>query len=583
MQNQSVIAPDDNNLPQTSVRLYIDMREIHAVRKLSNCLCNVVVVSQLLSLALAQPQTSTTLEDKTVVFKAGSELVTVPVVVTDKSGTHIHNLKKEDFELREDGKLQKISTFEEVQKTNILTPHQVPSDQFSNVLDPGPEPVNLSILVIDFLNTPFEDQVTVKNELTKYLAELGNNPQPTSILLLTRNGLRVLHDFATNPTKLSSALQKAPTEKQLVEQANQEAVPARTPPEITAEIERQRKMEQQMESVERRNAVMMTLQAMQEVAESCAGLPGRKAVLWASAGFPFTMNELSMSMNIAGPKLDSFADVSAFYEKTWKALNQAQVALYPVDVRGLTNPMKADASINNPRGEFYGHAQWMNTETIGTFQTFAQATGGRAFYNTNDLKGVFQKATDDNSAYYMLGYYLETDSKKKTGWHKLTVHIRRNDAQARARSGFFVTSVKPDTRNETALKTALGSPLNYTAIPITGHWQKIVSAKEQGKKTAIFLLTMPANFVEIDESDNDHMQLEFAAVALTETGAVAGKSFKTIDGHPKGESLNRIRSQAVDYRGDLVVPPGEYTVRFVVQDQLNGRMGSLSTHLKVEP
>jgi hypothetical protein len=120
---------------------------------------------------------------------------------------------------------------------------------------------------------------------------LDNNPQPTSVLLLTRNGLRVLHDFATDPNKLASALQKAPHEKELVEQANQEAVPARTPPEIAAEIERQRKREQHMEAVERSNAVMMTLQAMQEVAESCAGLPGRKAVLWASAGFPFSLNE----------------------------------------------------------------------------------------------------------------------------------------------------------------------------------------------------------------------------------------------------------------------------------------------------
>jgi VWFA-related protein len=519
-----------------------------------------------------------------ITFKAKSELVTVPVIVTDKTGAHIHGLKKEDFVLSEDGKPQKIATLEEVTKpSGPAVPPAIGPRQFSNVLSPDPKPVNLTILVLDLINTPFEDQAYAKAQLIKYLSEIGNDPPPTSILVLDRNGIKVIHDFATDPSKLSTALQKTPGQREVVEQADQEAVPAGTPPAMAQAMERLRQSEQRMESLERRTSIMITLEAMQQIAQSCAGMPGRKELLWASAGFPFSMNELSMVINIDGPKLDSYSDISAYYEKTWKALNQAQVSVYPVDVRGLTNPMMVDASIRNPRQDYYDHKQWMNTQTLATFQTFAQTTGGRAFYNTNDLKTAFQKAQDDNADYYMLSYYLDRDARMKTGWHKLGVKVHRDGTQVRARSGFFLTTGKPDDNNDAEVNLALRSPLNYTGVPITGHWQSAAPAAEAGKTTMIFVLTMPANFAEIDESDDNHMRLEFAAVALSETGSSVGQSIKTVDGHPKGDSLDRIRTHGVDYRGALVLPPGQYTVRFAVRDRLSGRMGSVSTAVKVAP
>ncbi|HSS96206.1 MAG TPA: hypothetical protein VLK33_04220, partial [Terriglobales bacterium] len=111
----------------------------------------------------------------------------------------------------------------------------------------------------------------------------------------------------------------------------------------------------------------------------------------------------------------------------------------------------------------------------------------------------------------------------------------------------------------------------------------IVSApeREKGKKMAIFFLTMPANFAEIDEGENNHIKWEFAAVAVTPTGSAAGITAKTIEAHLNEESLQKVKMNGVDYRGAIIVPPGEYTVRFAVRDRLSGRMGSVSTSLKV--
>ena len=120
-------------------------------------------------------------------FRAQSELVTVPVVVTNKSGAHIEHLQKEDFTLLEDGETRPIATFEEVQKPagpRFRTPAQ--SIEFSNQVSPEAGPVHLTILVLDLVNTSFEDQASAKRQLLTFLAQSIDNSQPTSLLMVTR-------------------------------------------------------------------------------------------------------------------------------------------------------------------------------------------------------------------------------------------------------------------------------------------------------------------------------------------------------------------------------------------------------------
>ena len=518
--------------------------------------------------------------DDPVTFKTRSELVTVPVVVTDKNGVHLHNLKKEDFRLLEDGKSQKIASFEEIQRppTPVVAPQS--NGHFSNTVANSAGPLSLTIVLLDLVNTTLEDQASACNALFKYLANPVAGAQPTIILVLTRNGLRVVHDFTTDTKSLSTALGKAPRERQLVEPADQEAILAGASlmdQVIARELEMLREGEQRLEAQERLTAIRITLNAMLQIARSCAGLPGRKALLWVSDGFPFLVTA-------PGKEVDypSYTDVAHPYQNMWKALNDAQVAIYPVDIRGMTNPDLADVSMRMPRPGYYSDVERLDSETLASFRTFAQATGGRAFYRTNDFSGAFLKANDDNSDYYLLSYYLENTDKKKPGWHRLSVKVQRTGAEVRARSGFFLIPGNPDDGSDAEVNLALRSPLNYTGVSLSGQWEKIEAAMQPGKKKAVFLLTMPANFAEVDENDHNHIKLEFAAVAVGPTGETVAETRK-MDGHPEAESLAQIRNHGVDYRGDLILPPGDYTIRFAVRDRLSGHIGSVSTTLKVAP
>ena len=74
---------------------------------------------------------------------------------------------------------------------------------------------------------------------------------------------------------------------------------------------------------------------MQQVAQALAVFPGRKSLIWASGGFPFSVSDTTMQLAPAGR--DTLSDVLPLYEHTWQLLNDAQIALYPVDVKGLQN------------------------------------------------------------------------------------------------------------------------------------------------------------------------------------------------------------------------------------------------------
>ena len=146
------------------------------------------------------------------------------------------------------------------------------------------------------------------------------------------------------------------------------------------------------------------------IAWSLSGVPGRKSLIWATGGFPFAMDSPS---TVPGGYL------SLLYERTMLALNDAQISVYPVDVRGLVSNSHCwlGESHQRPQRPRYLRWQltnrmWLNQAKIDTLNDFADMTGGKAFYNTNDLAGSFKRAADDASSYYLLSYYLDTRNNK---------------------------------------------------------------------------------------------------------------------------------------------------------------------------
>jgi hypothetical protein len=260
-----------------------------------------------------------------------------------------------------------------------------------------------------------------------------------------------------------------------------------------------------------------------------------------------------------------------------------------VDVKGLrvvgmpSAATSGGSSMRNPSHSF-SHASSRQMDTQATFQTFASMTGGRAYYNSNDLVKGFRDAVNDSSEYYMLGYYLD-HSNTKSGWRKLSVKVNRDHIEVRARDGFFVTNatVDPESTRNNDITSALQSPLDYTSLSLLAHWSKTEPAADRGKKRAIYQIHVSPDAGVINEADNNHVVLDFVAQAVAPDGKAASQPVgQKVDVHLTADKLKAIRNQGVLYNGALELPPGEYTVRFVVRDDLSGRTGSVSGPLKVD-
>ena len=550
-----------------------------------------------------------------VKFTARSELVLIPTLVTDKSGNHITGLKKEDFTVLENGAEQKVATFEEITSDAQRMTRPRNPNEFSNSLAGGSTNRRITLIVLDFINTKFADQAYARQDLLKYLTQSVDQHEPTALYTLTRNGIQVIHDFTTDPRVLVAALHKVKGDPVQMVDSDEEVDAmagaadggsgatsgagsskggggSKGSGSVDSEAKGLQSMLQEaslnFQSFEQRVAITYTLDGMQQVAQTLAGFPGRKSLIWASGGFPFSVSDNTMQLAPAGR--DTLSDVLPLYEHTWQLLNDAQIALYPVDVKGLQNTAlpsisapTTSASMRNP-GQTYRRLSWRQMDTQGTFQTFASMTGGRAYYNSNDLVKGFRDAVNDSAEYYMLGYYLDR-SQTKSGWRRLAVKVKRDHVEVRARSGFFVTNatVDPENSRNSDISSALQSPLDYSSLALVAIWDKIEPGKDPGKKRVNYEIHVAPDAALIDSADHNHVVMDFVALAKTPEGKpVDHPTGQKIDVHLALERLPAIRQQGVAYSGALDLAPGEYAVRFVVRDDLSGRIGSVAAPLKVE-
>jgi VWFA-related protein len=532
-----------------------------------------------------------------VKFTARAELVLIPTLVTDKSGNHISGLTKEDFAVFENGAPQPIATFEEIKSdpTRLSRPRN--PGEFSNAVAGESSNRRITLMVLDLLNTRFVDQAYARRDLLKYLTQSVDQREPTALYTLTRSGIHIVHDFTTDPRVLVAALHKVKGDttqtvdspedvEALTGSASPDGSAGVDPGAVQTEAQRLQTMmedsELNFQSFEQRLAITYTLEAMQQVALSLGGFPGRKSLIWAGGGFPFSVSDNTMQLAPAGR--DSLVDVLPLYEHTWQLLNDAQIALYPVDVKGLSVVTTPGASVRNPGTNYSRNMSWRNLDTQATLETFASMTGGRAYFNSNDLAKGFRNAVADSSQYYMLGYYLDR-SRTKSGWRKLSVKVKRDHTEVRARSGFFVTNTTVDPGNSRSLdiSSALQSPLDYTSLALVTRWAKIETGKDPGKKHVNYEVHLASDGLQIDTAEQNHLVLEFLALAKTAEGkAVDHPVGQQIDTHLSAEKFSVIQKKGVSYSGALDLAPGEYLVRFVVRDNLSGRMGSVSAPIKVE-
>jgi VWFA-related protein len=236
--------------------------------KVAGLLCSLLMLTAAMSGGDDRPQAYVT-------FTSRTGLVLVPVVVQDKSGEAAAGLTKDDFELQENGKSKPIATFEEVKTLTNRPSRPAPqSGVYTNELSNDSSPKRMTIFALDLVNTPFLDQAYAREQLIKFLANRVGSQEPIALVLINRNGIKVLHDFTSDPAVLVAALKKVSGEIPGVYGVGVNE-------EISAEAQELNGFVsgtglEAYVMLAQREAIMVTLESFQHVAEAYAGVPGRK-------------------------------------------------------------------------------------------------------------------------------------------------------------------------------------------------------------------------------------------------------------------------------------------------------------------
>jgi VWFA-related protein len=518
-------------------------------------------------------------------IKVQTTLVMVPVNVTDRSGKPIGDLKVEDFQVLRDGETQKIGFFRHVlTNAKVMKPGAAPPEAITNTMESSNQ--RLTIFVVDLLNASFVEQRTAREQLLKFLSKSLDVKEPLALLALDQVGVRVIHDFTTDPGMLAEAL------KSLTEQPSAKDRPESNPVEGTfrmvhgwhsksqsrnAAAERSRletlAIAQNYSALAMKDRISATLEALREIGEAFTGIPGRKSMIWATGGFPLELDDL----NAIGVRDRGLRDreLLPVYERAWNALNRANIAVYPLDVEDLVNPAYLDAQTGHPLPQ---HIQ-LNM-SIANMEKFAEMTGGKFCDRREDAASCFQEAVNDSSDYYLLGIYTSADAKQ--GWRKLSVHVLRADVQVRARKGYYAGLPQEEEQQiKEEIEAAINSPFDYTAVPLGVQWSVAKEAGADGRKKIAFRFALAPGIATVEEADNNHLSLEFAAVAKDPKGLPMGAFSKAVDGHLTGPMAGDIKTKGVKFPGTFELAPGEYMMIFAVRDNLSRLIGSVSAAISV--
>ena len=397
------------------------------------------------------------------VFRADTRLVRVSVVVQDRRGQPVTGLTAGDFELFDHRQPQQVALFS-VEGSAAPARASAQPDVFTNRID-GPASAGVTVLLFDRLNTLQEHQTIARNHIFQYLKQLRPEDR-VGFYVLEADEVLVLHDFTRDAESLIKAVERVQTrtsvplagsQAQLVRGIEADLRDFNT--EIEGWVAR---AEEQIQGFYTDRRVKATTAAMEAISAHLAGVRGRKNVIWISSGFPILFNDGVMMRN-ASPELF----------RATRALNDADIAFYPVDARGLMGVFSTPPSARQQEFSTLGDLM----DSVETSQVIAEKTGGRAYFNTNDLGGAIQRAAEDSRLTYVLGY-TPSHGQWDGRFREIKVRVRRPDVTVRHRSGYFaVRREAPSAADkQNAILAALDSPLDSTGIGVSVTLDKAVSA-----------------------------------------------------------------------------------------------------------
>ena len=559
------------------------------------------------------------------VVRVTTNLVQVDLVVI-KDGKHVTNLKPEDFEILEDGRPQKITSFAYV-STNPSAPANTASSVSSNTEStaplipkpPLPHEVKRTIaIVVDDLGMSFESMANLRTYLRKFISE---NVRPNDLIAIIRTGGEVgaLQQFTSDPTVLSSAVADlkwnpcsrvgagviAPERSLVLFYPPEKQLLGRIPPDRAPSSGQSERPTLGKESnwCSRGSSVSYSIGALRFILKGMRELPGRKSMMVISDSLPVHEQEnapsdfgfkrpvredfenlidvWTQSTNHAD-KLYSLSEMAirasvVIYGVSSQRLQTAgiqpadEVSFPPIDSRAVTPKSdNQDVQMKLLRARSLDLSRSQDA-----IEMLAKETGGFVTRNKNEFG--LEKIFEDQNGYYLIGYRPESTTFDRR-FHTIKARVKRDGVTVRTRAGFYGVeenkgSAAPSERDR--LNSALASPFSKNDIDVRIA-TLFANDPKSGSLLRVFLTLDPKALTFTLEPDGTHTaKIDLSTVLFGENGSISKRQDQNATLRLRGKPYERAMREGVFYGYDLPIKqPGAFQLRVALRDTASQRIGA---------
>ena len=554
-----------------------------------------LIVSFVLLTLTAHAQNPPKPQDDEDVLRIKSNLVNIDVIVKDKKGKYISDLKAEDFTISENGQPQKIEFFDaplsrpETRNTGAA---------IAETPAPAIAPRNYVSLVLDSQTTDVTNLKPVREGAIKYIREQVTDADVVAILSVT-NDLQMVQPFTQDKAKLIASLESFGLNPQsknfeqkdlqgnidsirdFLNSADSTPTTAISSPgagSAAARIMIARRVLQQF--IRLRTALSLQqarpiLAALAALAEGLRPIPGKKTLVLFSQGF--------VSPAVLDWQVQSTIDIA----------NRANVAIYIIDSAGLragapasgalvpSSPLAGVSAATNQEeriravgGEtvFDNARQEGQTREYDILYRISGDTGGRFLKGNNDIGQGLQRINEEIQSRYTLAY-RSTNQNFDGTFRKIKIEVHRPDTQIISRSGYYAIPPEEIVLLSPADKKLLADFASTAAnpgLPIFVSWTPFRS--RDGLYTVPLAIELPPSAVKFDRKGDKHsMQLEILGVLKATPERMLSRLGGNFDVNLSANDYNKILSNNIFYRQDLQLAPGDYTIDLIVKDKQSGK------------
>jgi len=487
----------------------------------------------------------------TPTIKVNARIVVLDVTVTDKAGHLVDNLPQDAFTVLEDKAPQTIRSFEPPSAHLMpgAKPGETPNLVHSAADLPKIGDAPVTLLVLDELNTRFEDMSFGRQQLVKYLqAQPAVLPQPTVLLYATNVKFVQLRDYTQDRDTLINDVKK-----HIPEYPWQMMTGKQGP----AAVER----------------MAQTLNSLQQLAQASAGTPGRKNVIWVGVGFP--------SADLVGLDPTTAATITAAIQRCTDMLLASRITMYSINPTANTTTtldVSTPDDLNNAEDENGGQPFAGGASGLVQFSNFAPATGGQAFLSRNDINNEIAQGIATGATYYTLSYSPTNASEDAAKYRNIRIVMKDSSLHATTRNGYYPApaTATPTTgeppKQERAqiqldLSNAVTSTMSYNAL-------KLSAAKAPANSYTITVSSAnPATAISWRPSPDGKTEQAEATVLAAWYGPK-----NTVLGHTAQElTATRPAGSTADATFTLPVALTAHPdrLRLVVRDAVSGHMGTV--------